>query len=194
MKAAKRVLRYLKGTCELGLMFQKSKEKCNNFTITGYVDADWGGDIKDRKSYSGYMFKVGSNMISWECKKQNCVALSSTEAEYVALSEASKEAVYLHRLVNYIAKNRSSMSVKLFVDNQSAITLANNPVAHRRTKHIDIRYNFVRHCITEKLIQLEYISTEENLADIFTKPLSRVKNEKCVSSLGLGCSSADDAT
>jgi transposase InsO family protein len=182
MRAAKRVLRYLKGTIDLNLEYKVHKSE---FDICAYVDADWGGNVKDRKSFSGYYFKVGGNPISWECKKQTCVALSSTEAEYIALSEACKEATYLQSLLASLL-GEPPKPAKLYVDNQSAVKLAINPVGHRRSKHIDIRFHFVRDCVQMCKVELEYVSTVDNIADIFTKPLGRIKFEKCASNLGIG--------
>lgn len=180
MRAAKRVLRYLKGTMDYSLIFKAN----GNLNITGYVDADWGGNVKDRKSFSGYTFQVGGNPVSWECKKQSCVALSSTEAEYIALSEACKEATYLQSFVASLLQTTMS-PISLYVDNQSTIKLALNSVAHRRTKHVDIRFHYVRQCVENSTVALQYVPTEDNVADVLTKPLGRIKFEKCVSALGL---------
>lgn len=180
-KAAKHILRYLRGTRDLCLIFPKSPVQ----DITGFVDADWGGNIKDRKSYSGFIFRCGNSLINWECRKQACVALSSTEAEYIALSEATKEAVHLRQL-NAFIKGESLGSICIFVDNQSAMKLAYNPVAHRRTKHIDIRAHYVRDCIAKNVVRLDYVCTQDNPADVLTKPLGRVAFTKCVRDLSLG--------
>lgn len=177
--AAKRVLRYLKTTKNYCLTFKKGED----ISLRGYVDADWGGDIQDRKSYTGYVFTIGGSIVSWEARKQRCVALSSTEAEYIALSEASKEAIHLRRLlVEFVPQTGP---VLLLNDNQGAQKLVVSPVFHRRTKHIDIRYHFVRNAFEENLIKVEYLSTQEMVADIMTKELGSEKHRRCVERLGL---------
>jgi len=169
----KRVLRYLKGTIEMKLIFKRNAELKN--TLIGYVDSDWGGNEIDRKSTTGYLFKMFDlNLICWNTKRQNAVAASSTEAEYMALFEAVREALWLKSLisgVNIKIKN----PIKIYDDNQGCISIANNPSCHKRAKHIDIKYNFAREQIESNTICLEYISTENQLADIFTKPLPAAK-------------------
>ena len=110
--------------------------------LSGYADADWGGDLINRKSTSGYVFKVGSSTISWRSKRQPVVALSSTEAEYISLCMASQEATWLRNLLKSINFNQEDATT-LFEDNQGAIALAKNPKDHSKTKHIDIKYNYV---------------------------------------------------
>lgn len=178
--AAKRVLKYLKGTANVGLHFKKNLE-----SVKGYVDADWANCQNDRRSYTGYAFILGGSPISWESRKQRTVALSSTEAEYMALSEAAKEAMYLARFLREIGFVELA-NVNLFCDNNGARKLAENPVYHNRTKHIDVRHHFVREVLQCGYLQVNYISTEEMAADILTKGLSKVKHAKCLELLGLG--------
>lgn len=178
-KHAKRVLKYLKCTKNYGLIFSKD----NNCTIEGFVDADWGSDVNDRKSYSGFCFTLSNSVISFECKKQRNVALSSTEAEYVSMSEASKEAVYLNNLYSEIVGN--SGPIIMYNDSQSAQRLALNPIFHRRSKHIDIRYHFVREVVQNNLINICYLETAEMPADIFTKSLGSVKHYYFMRKLGI---------
>lgn len=179
-ESAKHVLRYLKGTLDYCLEFKK---RVNSSCITGFVDADWGSS-KDRRSYSGQLFKVYGNPVSWDSKKQRCVSLSSTEAEYVAVTEACKEALFLRRIFTEVT-GCNLQSVTLLNDNQSAIKLAYNPVFHNRTKHIDIRMHFVRECLDKGYLTLSYMSTENMPADVLTKLLPKVKHMKCVKNLGL---------
>ena len=176
--AAKRIMRYLKGTADYRLIFMKKGEH-----ITGYVDADHAGDICDRKSYSGYVFLLGGAPISWESKKQKTVALSSAEAEYIALSEACRETIFLKRL--YAEIIGIDKTITLHSDSQSAIQIAKNPVHHQRTKHIDVRIHFIRDAVKEKVVTLKYLQTEEMTADIFTKVLPRCKFEFCVKEMNL---------
>ena len=172
LQLAKHVLKYIKGTLNKGLTFVKSSD---GSAIKGYCDSDWGGSI-DRHSISGYGYMLNDKgpLISWRCSKQRIIALSSCEAEYVALTAAIQEAKFLRQLLADIQGSRTCI-VKLYADNQGAIALAKNPVHHQRTKHIDIKYHFIRFAIEEGIVDLQYIPTGENIADQFTKPLSWVK-------------------
>ncbi|XP_073814329.1 uncharacterized protein [Musca autumnalis] len=177
-KAVKRILRYLKGTLDYGLLFKKTNEN-----LFGVVDADWGGNISDRRSYSGYAFILAGGAISWEARKQRTVSLSSTEAEYIAIAEASKEAIYLKGILNSIGLNTENIT--LYNDSQSAQKLIQNFGYSARTKHIDIRHHFVRDCVRNGNISLEYLSTEDMPADVLTKGLNRNKHNFCSTNLGL---------
>ena len=172
LNLAKHVLRYLKGTKSYGLNFIKSKY---DLEVMGYCDSDWGGSL-DRKSISGYCYMLNKDgpSVSWKSCKQQCIALSSCEAEYVALTSAFKEARFLRQLLADI-NGCERKAVKVFADNQGAIALAKNPIHHQRTKHIDIRYHFIRFDVEEGIVILEYVPTNENYADLFTKPLSGIK-------------------
>jgi hypothetical protein len=165
--AMKRVLRYIRGTAELGIVFSGEKESRNLF---GYCDSDWGGDTDTRKSTTGYIFFfVGP--ISWNTKRQPTVALSTTEAEYMAACTAAKQAIWLQQLFGELGFPQGTTNI--FQDNRGCIQLANNPVFHKRTKHIDIRYHFIRELITDMRINLPWISTKDMVADFLTKPLAR---------------------
>ena len=171
LNLAKHVLRYLKGTMHYNLKYYRS----NTVELYGYSDSDWGGS-EDRKSISGYNFKLceNSSLISWKSKKQNSVALSSCEAEFIALTVAAQEAKFLNQLLIDLNENDQS-PVKLFVDNQGAMALAKNPVFHQRSKHIDIKYHFIRDEIAQNNLNVQYVPTNYNIADTFTKPMSGVK-------------------
>lgn len=177
-KCAKRVLRYLQGTKDYCLRFVRS-----NKGLEGFVDADWGSNKIDRKSYTGFVFKLSEASISWKSSKQKTVALSSTEAEYMALSDAAKEAIYLKNLLYEITGINDC--VIMFNDNQGAQKLSSNPVFHERSKHIDIRHHFIRQCLSDKIIKLVYLSTDKMTADVLTKPLKSSKHNDFVNSLGL---------
>ena len=151
--------------------------------LTGFADADWGSDKSDRKSFTGFVFKFSSSAVSWKSCKQRTVALSTTEAEYMALSDATKEAIYLRNLLFELTGKLNC--VDIYNDNQSAQKLARNPIFHDRSKHIDIRYHFLRDALSENKINLKYLSTDEMVADIMTKSLQNVKNAKFVKDLGL---------
>lgn len=172
MTAVKRILRYLRGTTHYGLLFKRSSNK----EIIGYCDADWGGDAVNCKSTSGYMFQIGGTAVTWQSRKQSCVALSTAEAEYVSLAGAAQEAVWLRQLIKDLTKKCEP--VKIFEDNQSAIAIARNPQFHGRMKHINIKYHFVRECVNNNEIVLKYCRTDEMVADMLTKALGKIKFEK----------------
>jgi hypothetical protein len=137
-----------------------------------YTDSDFANDLETRKSVGGYVILVGSNPVSWQSKKQPMVALSSTEAEYVAAAESMKELIWIMSLMEEL-QVPIKKTPTLYVDNQSSIHLIKNPVIHSNTKHIDIRIHFMRNIIEEKNINIQYCQTQKNLADIFTKPLKK---------------------
>lgn len=163
-------IRYLKGTINNGLFYTKTGKN-----LIGYTDADWGNCGLDRRSYTGSVFLLANAAISWESRKQRTVALSSTEAEYTALSDAAREAIYLSRFLSEIGLPSLS-KVTLHNDNQGAAKLAVNPVFHSRSKHIDIRCHFIRHALVEHRIDLIYTPTEDMVADILTKALPSNKH------------------
>jgi hypothetical protein len=177
--AVKRILRYLKGTVNTGLVFSGS-----NTTLFGYTDSDWRRSIDDRRSTSGYIFMTNNCAISWKSKKQTTVALSTMEAEYIAISDAVKEVLWLNKLKKEISHDSKSV-ISLFVDNQSCLNFAKNPGQHSRAKHIDIRYNFVKEAVQSKEVDLRYCSTENNIADALTKPLTKERFEKHCNAMGM---------
>ncbi|PKU60622.1 Retrovirus-related Pol polyprotein from transposon TNT 1-94 [Dendrobium catenatum] len=164
-EALKRLLRYIQGTLHIGLpLFRDS------LLLKSYADADWAGDSTNRKSISGYCNYIGSSLVSWSVKKQTAVARSSTEAEYRALAAATAEVIWHRRLLQELNCSQSD-STPVFCENTSAIALANNPVFHARTKHIEVDCHFIIDCIKNKSITVHHISTKDQIADIFTKPL-----------------------
>ena len=180
--AAKRVLRYLKGIRNHGLMFHKTGED-----LVGFVDADWGSNADDRRSYTGFIFRIAGAAVTWEARKQRTVALSSAEAEYIALSDAAKETVYLRSFLSELGcLNPNSKSTVVYCDNQGAQKLMRNPVHHARTKHVDIRHHYVREVFERGELNVEYISTNEMIADILTKGLFGPNHRKCLKGLGAG--------
>ena len=166
--AAKTVLRYIKETRLLGITYGSS-----DLTVTGYSDADWASNIDTRRSTTGYVYMLAGGCISWRSQLQKTVALSSCEAEYMALTAAAKEAMYFSKLLKDLNINYNSTLIH--EDNQGAIAMAQNPCAHDTAKHIAIKEHFIRDCIDDNVIQLKYISTEEMLADCLTKELSKIK-------------------
>lgn len=177
--AVKRVLRYLKGTVNLALKYEQSESG----TLIGFSDADWGGDQDDRRSTTGNMFFLSGGAVSWFSKKQATVALSTAEAEYIALSQAAQEGTWLKRLLTELGMSDSPTVI--MEDNQGAIAITKNPVNHSRTKHIDIRYHYIRDCVQNGQIQVQYCPTVDMKADILTKPLTRQRFEYLRREIGL---------
>ena len=177
--AVKRIFRYLKGTVNLGILYTH----CSSDVI-GYSDADWAGDKSDRRSTSGYCYVLGRGVVSWRSNKQTCVALSTAEAEYVALSGAAQEGVWLNQLLKDLKYNVQN-PVVIYEDNQAAMFLANNPKTHPKTKHIDIKFHFIRDLVSSNKIVLKYCPTNDMLADIFTKPVTPEKFSKLRENLGM---------
>lgn len=166
--AAKRVLRYIAGTMDYGIWYSRVPK----LRLCGYTDSDWAASLDDRRSVSANVFTLGSGVISWSSKKQGSVALSSTEAEYVAASSAACQAVWLRRMLAEL-QQRQDGATDIFCDNQSTICMSRNPVYPNRTKHIDTRCHFIRELVANGEIILVYCNTNEQLADIMTKALSK---------------------
>ena len=169
----KRVLRYLKQTMNKSLTFSSNPNSTNSELI-GYSDSSFADDKSDRRSTYGYCIYYNQNCISWSSKKMDSVALSTCETEFVSVVKLAQEAIYLQQLINELFPN-SIQHFKIYCDNKSAISLANNSTDHGRSKHIDIKYHFIRELIKKKTLQLEYIDSENQTADIFTKGLNREK-------------------
>ena len=148
--------------------------------MIGFSDSDWGGSVSDRKSISGYGFQLSESgpLVSWKSKKQQTVALSTCEAEYIALAETVQEGKILKQLCVDLGILQVSNSILINVDNQGAIKLAKNPTFHKRSKYIDVKFHFIRSEVQQGTVSLSYVASEDNLADIFTKPVSRVRLDK----------------
>lgn len=166
----KRIMRYIKGTMNFGILY---KSDSKNDVLHVYCDSDHSGDPKTYRSTTGVVTIFAEGPISWLSKRQTSVALSTTEAEFVAACEAAKEAIWLNRLLREITV-LSSVPV-LHIDNMSAIKLIKNPIFHKRTKHINIRFFFVREKFFEKELAVEHIAGTDQLADVLTKALSSVR-------------------
>ncbi|GJQ92061.1 hypothetical protein Tco_0003200 [Tanacetum coccineum] len=160
----KRNFRYLKGTPSLGMWCPK----CSGFNLKGYSDFDYAGCNMDRKSTSGACQLLRGKLVCWSAKKQQSVAMSSAKAEYVAAAGCCANILWINSQLDY---DIIYEKVPIFCDNTSAIAISNNPVLHSRTKHIDIRYPFIRYHILKGDIELHFIPTQYQLVDIFTKPL-----------------------
>ncbi|MCO5608199.1 hypothetical protein L7F22_062405 [Adiantum nelumboides] len=204
--AVKSILRYLSGTADRQLCYGGGE-----LSIKGYVDSDYAGCVDSRKSTTGWIYTFAGSAISWRSVLQDCTSISTTEAEYVALSEACKEAVWLARLVKdlglkqclpvlhcdsqsaiALAKNPmfhsrlEHIDVRYHFSSQSAIALAKNPMFHSRLEHIDVRYHFSRDCLANKNLDLVKIPTSENTADALTKSLSSHQFQHCRQLMGIG--------
>ena len=157
MTAFKRIIKYVKTTAEFGVWYSKDTSD----VLAGYSNVDWAGNANDRKSTSGGFFYVGNNLLSWMIKKQNSISLSTVEAEYIASVAVAPN--------SYGCKNSSMI---IYCDNTSAINISKNPVQHSRTKHIEIRHHFIRELVKDGTFTLKFIHTNDQKADLFTKPLN----------------------
>jgi hypothetical protein len=178
-EAAKRVVRYLKGTEDAWLTFGGS-----HVGLCGFSDSSWGSEVLNWHSMSGYAFTLFGGAICWSAKKQSVVALSTAEAEYIAMTHATKEAIWIRKFMGELFGDILDPTI-LNVDNQSAITMAKNDSFHSRTKHIALPYHFVRHAVARSIISLSWIPSEANLADLFTKGLDSTKTSRLSRGLGL---------
>ena len=177
--AVKRILRYLKGTPNLGIWYPKD----SGFNLVGYTDSDYAGSVVDRKSTSGSCQFLGNRLISWYSKKQQTVSNSTAEAEYIAAGSCCAQILWIrNQLKDYgFVLNK----IPILCDNTSAIAISNNPVQHSRTKHIDIRYHFIREHVMDGTVELHFVPTEEQTADIFTKSLDESTFSRLVGKLGM---------
>jgi hypothetical protein len=180
MGTAKRVLRYLKGTLEFGVFYQP----CSDARLIAYSDSDWGGSVDDMKSTSGYTFSFGSGVFSWNSKKQDVVAQSTAEAEYVAASAAVNQVIWLIKILEDLGYKQDE-ATEVQVDNKSAIAIAKNPVCFSKTKHMKVRFYALRDAEQEKEVRLVHCPSEFQLADILTKALPTTRFEFLRTKLGV---------
>lgn len=178
--AAKRILRYLQGTSGFGLLYKKEGNK----ELIGFTDSDYAGDVDDRKSTSGYAFLLSSAAVAWSSRKQPIVALSTTEAEYVAAAACSTQAVWMKRVLEKLGYEGNASTV-IFCDNSSTIKLAMNPVLHGRSKHIQVRFHFLRNLANDGVVTLRHCGTHDQVADVFTKPLKLESFQRMREQLGV---------
>lgn len=164
--AVKRIFRHSSGTVNHGLLYRRGVTK-NCFSFS---DADWAGDLDDRKSTSGFVFIISEAAISWRSKKQTCVALSTAETEYIALASAAQEAIWLRRLISELIKKLKPTVIN--EDNQAAIRMTKNPTFHVCTKHIAIKFHFIREHVEDGSVDVKFCNTKEMVADIFTTALA----------------------
>jgi len=176
--AAKAVLRYIAGTPGQGITFKKSST-----TLVGYCDADYAGDLDTRRSTTGFVFILSGGAISWSSKLQPTVAVSTTEAEYMASAQAVKEALWLKKLMwDFGIQTRA---IKIYSDSQGAIKLLKHPIASIKSKHIDVIHHFARERVSRKEVVFEYCNTDAMIADCFTKPLPPSKFSLCCAGMGV---------
>lgn len=167
-EAVKRTIRYLKTTINLKLTYTDVEKP----VLRAYADSDWASDPKDRKSTSGNLFLLGNNPIYWSSKRQNCISMSSAEAEYVSAASAVQETKWLLNLLSELDFEQE-FPITLHEDNMSCIKLSESDKYHHKTKHIDLRYHLLRHSVEEGMIKLQYTSSELMSADALTKPLPK---------------------
>lgn len=175
-EALKWILRYLKGTSNLGIKFEADTDSGSD-VLKGFVDSDFGANLDNRRSQTGYVFTLFGSAVSWRSGLQHVVALSTTEAEYMAMAEAVKESVWLRGILGEFGIKQDS--VKILCDNQSALHLAKHQVFHERSKHIDIRLHFIRDLVEKGVVELVKVHTDDNASDMLTKTLSTSKFKHC---------------
>ena len=166
MQIVKRIFRYLKGCPSTGLWYPTN----DNFDLTGYADSDFGVDKLNCKSTTAGCQFFGTRMVTWQCKKQTTVFLSTCEAEYISASSCCSQILWIQQQMRDYGLH--FLDTPLYVDNKVAIDITKNPDHHSRTKHIEIRYHFIRDCYEKKLVRIVKIHTDEQRADFYTKPFS----------------------
>jgi hypothetical protein len=184
-QGVQRVLRYLSGTTHIGITYTGEGSITDEPACVGYSDSDWAADRDDRRSQTGYAFTLCGGAISWQSKKQSTVALSSVEAEYMAVSATAKEALWWRTQLHSLGYDTTAPTT-ICSDSKGSIALAKNPDHHSLTKHIDMKYHFIRLHIVERAIRLEYLNTSVMAADLLTKALPRHRHESTAGLLGVG--------
>lgn len=179
--AVKRIFRYLKGTINFGICYKGDK-----IDFKAYSDADFAGDVDTRRSTSGYVTMIAGAPVTWSSSRQKCVSRSTTESEYIAASDAVQEVVWMRTFLREIGIQLNGPT-PLYVDNQSTIRLVNNAEHHKRTKHIDIKYHYIRECEENGTTKVTYVESKNQLADMFTKPLPKQRFMENRSLLSIFC-------
>ena len=176
----KRIVRYLQGTAHYGLWYPKGK----NFTLIAYTDANWANCVDDRKITSGGALYLGESLVAWLSKKQTSISLSTAEAEYIVAAACCTQVMWMKQTLQDM-KVSIDEPILIKCDNTIAISISKNPILHSKTKHIPIKYHFLREQVAQKKVKLEYVPTKEQKTDIFTKPLAREPFEYLRDRLGV---------
>jgi hypothetical protein len=192
-KAAKHLVRYIKGSINRGILFNGTFPA----DLKGYADADYANDIADRRSVTGFLFTFGNAVISWRSRRQKSTALSTTEAEYMAISDCARQAIWFKLLfkdldlpVSAVSLSSVGDAIQLFNDNRGTVFLTKEPLINERSKHIDVRYHFIRDQVSLKNIVTSHVSTIQMPADFLTKALAVDAFERCCGQIAVGeCSS-----
>ena len=171
MTTLKRIIKYVKTTVKFGVRYSKDTSD----VLARYSDADWAGNANDRKSTSGGCFYAGKNLVYWMSKKKNSISLSTAEAEYIAAGSCCTQLLWMQKLLHDYGICEEHLTI--YCDNTSAINISKNPVQHSRTKHIEIRHHFIRELVEDGILTLEFIHTDDQKADLFTKPLDSKRFE-----------------
>ena len=196
--ALKHVLRYLAGTTDYQLVYGTQSisvaqhidsNQAVPFTVFGYCDSDYAACVDERLSVAGWVFMAAGGATSWQSQKQKAVALSTVEAEYMAACAASKEGVWQRAILTQAGVS-TGHAMLILTDNQGAMALAKNPNHHQRSKHIEVRYHYVRQQVAKRTIRLDYVATADQAADQLTKPLSKVQHDRCLAAMGIRSTSA----
>jgi hypothetical protein len=182
--AVKRLFRYLRGSAHRGLIYKGTGPSSPAPLLFGYCDSDWAEDRYDRRSFTGYAFLISGAAVSWACRKQTTVALSSTEAEYMSSADAAREAIWWRSFLSSLTYPQQKPTL-LLSDNQGSIQLSKNPEGHRRTKHIDVRHHYIRERVHDETIIVDYVNTAQMAADVLTKPLAAVQHGTTIKLLGM---------
>ena len=177
--ALKRIIRYILGTLKLGLWYPFDTHS----NVACYTDANWAGNVDDRKNTLGCCFYIGNCLVSWMSKKQNSILRSTTEAKYIVIGSCCSQLLWIKKIFKDYGIDQETMVV--FCDNTSTIKISKNPILHSRTKHIDIKHHFIRDLVEDKVVSLEYVPTKGQIADILTKPLDVSRLESLRRSIGL---------
>ncbi|KAI3786421.1 hypothetical protein L1987_40086 [Smallanthus sonchifolius] len=181
MEAVQKILKYLKGTTGHGVLFKSH----GHLKVEVYTDADWAGDKGNRRSTSGYFSLVGGNLVTWRSKKQKVVALSSAEAEFRGIARGLGEVLWLRKLLTDIGFSSKEAS-KVMCDNTAAIQISENPVQHDRTKHVEVDRHFIKEKLEAGIVELPFVPSKEQLADILTKAVNGNDFNRCLSKLSIG--------
>lgn len=185
LKSVMKLVKYLKGTMNDGIFYPTTKSGENaKFELKGYADAAFADCLQTRKTTGGYLFCLNNAPLTWQSKRQSLVVTSTTEGEYVAVCEAAKEAVWLRLLLADMGCEQIGPTL-IYEDNDGAKAQTENPLHHKRTKHVDIAYHYSRQLVSDEIVILERIDTKDQLADIMTKPLVRSVFERLYNMLGM---------